>query len=937
ILEDDNHLNSYLYAYGKMHREKLFEAFSQIKKNIEEIAATDFELYDWGCGQGTATICLLDYLKENNLCPKIRRITLIDPSTVAVNRAETVIKCYDFIKDVEIRKVCYLFDDLNEPNISGKYPKKLHLFSNILDVVSFDLPNFINLFQQTITNDNLFICVGPYYSNNERVDEFIAAISPDVVYATMDKNKGCWKGDWTISLRIFHKEFKIKESADNIRQRIDEAKKSQQFYAGYILDEVSDVLKKSMKANDADILFRSLSSFDVTSNKTFRHPDEIDSKWAVVNNILTRGIPTIAPISIQEIFSKSFGTSKSLEIDSPSIHYSPKRELDFLSLYAALHIIEPRFEIKNYKEDLLGSGFEKSFIKRTLWDSPNKYLIQLLEPQRQLSTIVSLPNQKFTKDQRVDFALELPTNKDGGNPTGFVVEIDGASYHSNIFARHKDERRDLFTANNNWNTCRLTENKDAAFVNNWINENTCVEYLRLVKENYGKKISGEWSEYLQIVLSPLAIARVEKVIIEAVITGNLDITKKYNIAVIERDVPCAAMAVNNLFDCYEHLCYLAGTAIKRPEISLQVQSTKEFISSPLHRGYNVCEKLPNIKYDICIDISMLLRDNIDTMGINVDAETYYIVRSSHYKKQERTIYTSKNIEYKPLVRKDTSGKYIDIEEQKEVLTYFLQNIFRKRALRNGQLPILSRTLSNKTTIGLLPTGGGKSLTYQLSSMLQPGVTIVVDPLISLMVDQYRGLRDIRIDASAYLNSTMDATEKNRNLVQMQNGEVIFMLLSPERFMMRNFRDSLLTMSRRNHVYFSYGVIDEVHCVSEWGHDFRPSYLHLGRNMINFMETKLHSEDDKNDVPDNYKYKVSIIGLTATASFDVLADVERELTLGGDLKLDSEVIIRPEDDERPELTYKIIEVKANFSILYDESHPYILNIDNDRPIKKIVSQ
>ena len=80
-----------------------------------------------------------------------------------------------------------------------------------------------------------------------------------------------------------------------------------------------------------------------------------------------------------------------------------------------------------------------------------------------------------------------------------------------------------------------------------------------------------------------------------------------------------------------------------------------------------------------------------------------------------------------------------VKEAKEKLEYFVQLIFRKNKFRVGQLPILNRALKNKSIIGLLPTGGGKSLTYQLAAMLQPGITIVVDPIRSLMQDQYDGL------------------------------------------------------------------------------------------------------------------------------------------------------------------------------------------------------
>lgn len=159
---------------------------------------------------------------------------------------------------------------------------------------------------------------------------------------------------------------------------------------------------------------------------------------------------------------------------------------------------------------------------------------------------------------------------------------------------------------------------------------------------------------------------------------------------------------------------------------------------------------------------MLLRDNIDALPLNVDADTVYLIRSSHYKKRERTICAADNIQYPPLVTKDGTGFYVNIKEREDVLTYFLRDIFRKPSFRPGQLPILSHALADKTTIGLLPTGGGKSLTYQLSCILQPGVSIIVDPLVSLMVDQVRGLREARIDACECVNSGMNAKEKAKN-------------------------------------------------------------------------------------------------------------------------------------------------------------------------------
>lgn len=123
-------------------------------------------------------------------------------------------------------------------------------------------------------------------------------------------------------------------------------------------------------------------------------------------------------------------------------------------------------------------------------------------------------------------------------------------------------------------------------------------------------------------------------------------------------------------------------------------------------------------------------------------------------KAERYIYTTDRIDYKPFVLKNEQGIFVDNEEQVKKITYFLNLLFRKEKFRNGQLPILTRAMSNLSVIGLLPTGSGKSLTYQIAALLQPGITIVIDPLISLMKDQYDGLRKASIDSCTFINSTV---------------------------------------------------------------------------------------------------------------------------------------------------------------------------------------
>lgn len=916
ILDDDDHLNMYLHSFGKMHKAKLDMAFNSMSG--ADVFGEEVEVFDWGCGQGTATICLLDFLKEKHLTPNIKQIYLVEPSSAATKRASDVIKCYN--PSYSVSTITKDFDSLETSDFKRTNTRKVHLFSNILDVEAFDLAKFIHLFQQVFGSDNYFICVGPYYSNNRRVDEFVAATAPDVMYATLNKERGTWQGEWTISMRIFFKRFDRIETIENIRKRIEDSHKKEQFFAGFILDSVSEEYTKSDKAKETEGLYHALSMFDVKSNIPLGYNIVNDSKLAVLANIISRGLPTKAPLFLENIFSDIYNISTKPDKDA-LVEYKSTHKLRVQEIYEALHVIDPRFNVEFYNGDMLESSFEKGFIDRYLRGTQSEYLIQVFEPQRPLSSIVDIPDKQFSKDQRVDFALEIPY---GDARTGFILEMDGRRYHSNLFSRLNDERRDKMALQGGWDTYRIEQLNNMAFMNNWETDAASVKYLATLKANYGKKLSGSWLDTLQIVLAPLAIARVERMMVEAMMAGILRTdAEKWNIAIIERDVPCAAIAITDLKEKYEQICSLAGSDETFPPINLCIVSTEEFKNSPLHLGNTITTNMPEAHFDLCMDVSMFLRDNIDALSLNVDADIVYLIRSSHYSKRERTVCTAENIQYPPLVQKDGTGSYVIIKEREEILTYFLRDIFRKPSFRPGQLPILSHALADKTTIGLLPTGGGKSLTYQLSCILQPGVSIIVDPLVSLMVDQVRGLREARIDACDCVNSGMDAKEKAKKLNMLQNGAVLFMLLSLERFMMENFRSSLLTMTEKNHVYFSYGIIDEVHCVSEWGHDFRTSYLHLGRNMINFMHTKSQRP-------------LSIIGLTATASFDVLADVERELTLGGNLTIDSETIVRPESDARPELTYRIVEVRSNFDELREPSEQYVLKAKSDWELKDVVA-
>ena len=169
-----------------------------------------------------------------------------------------------------------------------------------------------------------------------------------------------------------------------------------------------------------------------------------------------------------------------------------------------------------------------------------------------------------------------------------------------------------------------------------------------------------------------------------------------------------------------------------------------------------------------------------------------------------------------------------------------------------QEEIIRHVLSGKDALVLMPTGGGKSLCYQLPALIFEGVTIVISPLIALMKDQVDGLKTNGIQAE-YINSSLPFPEILRIQDEARQGKLNMIYVAPERLALPGFREFLRSLN------VSLMAVDEAHCVSEWGHDFRPDYLNL--------------KDLREDFP-----SVPVIALTATATVKVREDIVRHLKL-----------------------------------------------------------
>lgn len=183
----------------------------------------------------------------------------------------------------------------------------------------------------------------------------------------------------------------------------------------------------------------------------------------------------------------------------------------------------------------------------------------------------------------------------------------------------------------------------------------------------------------------------------------------------------------------------------------------------------------------------------------------------------------------------------------------LKKHFGYSSFKHGQEKIIESILSSKDTVGIMPTGGGKSICYQVPALLLNGVTLVVSPLISLMKDQVDALIDLGIPAT-FINSSLKWGEIEHRLEMASEGKYKLIYIAPERLESERFIEILKDMP------VSLLAVDEAHCVSQWGHDFRPSYLSIA-SLVNHL-----------------KVRPIIAAFTATATEQVEIDIEKQLKL-----------------------------------------------------------
>lgn len=498
-----------------------------------------------------------------------------------------------------------------------------------------------------------------------------------------------------------------------------------------------------------------------------------------------------------------------------------------------------------------------------------RYITNYILPEALITDIVENCDPRFV-EQRVDFYC--PRAK-------LVIEIDG-SQHGQTPQAHLDTERDAYFAQNGIATIRISTGElDAAKAARAL----CDRF------DFGNEASAPISEREDLAIFGYEIAmRAQVAIAECIKNGILDLSQPVWTIELVHDQPdldtdaVFRAAAADVLDIFENLCVLLGKPFSRPAIILREHAD-----------------------DLCLDISATQYWSERESR----SETVY-VRNDYYEERNNFKVSLSD----PITYDTNSPERFGLVD--EALLFFLRYLFPYPEFHDGQKAIIRRALARKATLGILPTGAGKSLCYQMACLLQPCVSFVVCPIISLIQDQERNAHKLGIWRVGKIESQMDRQDKSKVLEEYSELRYHLIWVAPERFQSKEFRGRLREIG--SSACFGYAVIDEAHCLSEWGHDFRVSYLRL------------------HDTIENYCSPAVTLALTATASKSVLYDLRAELDI------EDEDVQASQNFDRSELTYHVIRVKegnrgAELNRVFDEIDDTFRRRENIETIFKPIGE
>ena len=627
-------------------------------------------------------------------------------------------------------------------------------------------------------------------------------------------------------------------------------------------------------------LFRARGGFAFWTPKYTENEDGTDESklvGSILHKISNRGIPASCSVKVEEYALKCAMDTGILDFepvnDLSKIKFNIcignvcKRRVEYLKWMLASCCV-PELLVDDEHVDVLINKYksictepEIRFFEKLISSLPDKRIAFFVRPQVRIASIVSHLDNASSIDSasRVDFAIEVPYF---GQGLKMIIEIDEPfynqkpSHHNDPSDRARDKARDKALEREGWKVYRFKLEQEES----WMNQisdiisriNSHVSEVLLGAAAHLRSFDSKRRRAIQgLIFLPLAEGQLTTAI-SNIIYNN----KKAEIAIDDsQDIGLGIVveAMAETLECISSLHFVNDL--------MKIELSKDNIEIQKLKYYAIpsAESWENIRDRNIITVSPCPISNEEAL---LPAKPKEIIPAST--QQERSLEIS--------------------------LRYLLKNLFRMTDFRSLQLDIIKRAISLRPVVGLLPTGAGKSLCYQLASFTQPGITLIVDPLVSLMEDQQNSLeamgihRCINIRFGKKSNEIEDRMQKDDDCRSLRIGYPIFLFVAPERLQMKSFKDCLPTS-----VPIPYCVVDEAHCVSEWGHDFRPSYLNVGRRVRKYCS----------DTWEGYRVEPSFIALTGTASRNVLIDIMKELGIN-----DQEAVIEPKSFDRSNLMFEI---------------------------------
>ena len=634
----------------------------------------------------------------------------------------------------------------------------------------------------------------------------------------------------------------------------------EQLKAGYFTNGINSLKTNEANAAKVDALTKGLCYFELDSSFGLaKH--SVDPSIAVIYNMVSRGTPAYASQFIEGILSTTIGkTLKRIDPDGNICHEIQKDEVKD-AVFKALHIIDPRITdaipLNGEKKDVLLNDF----VYNTAKPLCGNYITQLADKGRTFENMYKFSphNRRLIEALKTDPAYEFLNEKadlcfsapyTDNSPECIVFNFDASTDgvdHTNYI---KEEKITSLLKNINTDgriiikhggdTEEDMKDRLSAFTQN--------SYFDILRKNYESPLysTEDGIEALQIALTPPAAARIQKTVLEALNAGALSLdAKSWNVCVIERDVPCAFIAFEDLRQHFNNLFALENSGRKFPTVKLSIFYTPEFAETSqtlLYQGQrdDIKDFDPSQAYDILIDISMLQRCGSGMRKPESAAKNYAVIRSALSPKADTRLLFDSSVLYNINIQKvdadtsddpDESEDGENYDEQEDALRFFLKNIFLKKDFTPVQVESISQLLNGKNILHVSPPGSGKTLIALFAAFMKPGYSIFLPPTIAVMKMQFAMLRDRNIDIDFYINPTLQNTyDRTLAVESVTNGESIITFISPS-LMHDPYIRSIFKKIDGNNIPLYFIFVDEAQLISTQTPEFRPYYQDIKNTII----------------------------------------------------------------------------------------------------------